>query len=351
MNSLMNRARLSLDFLGRKSLCTGKPIEFSIELTNRCNLKCMMCPREDRPKRGIGDMSFATFQKIIDQAGQYLEFTYLHLAGEPLLHPHLAEFIEYAASKGVRTGLSTNGTLLSHDRAKMLTDSPLASLIISLDGTDAETYKKIRGAESFAKVVDNSLQFLQMKKQANRGPHTTLQMICMQKNRHQAKEFVHYWKGAGADAVRLKRFFNFAGTVADYGYDESGSRQGGHGPSRPAEAGGKKRPPCLLPWRQMAFYYTGDAVSCCHDFLHQTVLGNIHEKSLAELWNSSQMAHIREKHTQGLQREIPLCSGCNQPEINTLQLLGLTIMSAGLAKRVLIMVERLARVAGLKTPY
>lgn len=375
MNSLTNRIRIARDYLGRRALCHGMPIEFSIELTSRCNLKCIMCPRDDNAERGLGNMRLETFQRIIDQASQYLEFTYLHLAGEPLMHPQFGEFIEYAASKGIQTGISTNGTILDRRRAEILINSKLADLIISIDGEDRETYRRIRGADSFRKVVENAETFLQLKRAAGRGPYTVMQMIVMNENAHQAKQFYRHWKQLGADAVRLKRFFNFAGNVEDRSVNQpkliqltngqNGSSNGdrnadgdtdnGHSNglrkkvALQAEVG--RRQPCFLLWRQMAFYYDGTAVSCCHDFLHESVLGNIHHQTLEEIWNSPVMVDMRRKHLEGRQHEIPLCAGCNQPTVSVPEVLGATVLNASATKKALIAVERMARLAGIQTPY
>ncbi len=340
MNSLANRVRITRDFLAKRVFCDGMPIEFSIELTSRCNLQCVMCPRDDDAERGLGNMRFDTFRRIIDEASEYLEFTYLHLAGEPLLHPRFAQLIDYAAEKGVKTGLSSNGTVLSPRRAEALIESNLDTLIISIDGVDEQTYEKIRGPKSFNKVVRNTENFLRAKTAAGRGPFTVVQMICMRENQHQAKVFCERWRELGADAVRLKRFFNFAGNVENLG-------NGSNGGSEPAGV----RPPCLLPWRQLAFYYDGTAVACCHDFLHESVLGNIHHQSLGELWNSPAMLELRRKHVAGRQSEVKICANCNQPKTGLPTVLGVTALNARTAKRTLIAMERYTQRLGLKSPY
>lgn len=339
----LNRSRLARDFLGRRTACSGLPIELSIELTSRCNLKCVMCPRDDDAPRGLGNMRMGTFRRIIDEASEYLEFTFLHLAGEPLLHPQFPEFIDYAESKGVTTGLSTNATILDSERRKSLIASNLAYLVISIDATDSKTYEKVRGAKSFDKVVQNTEAFLAEKKRAGRGPHTIVQMICMKENRHQGKAFSRRWKRLGADAVRLKRFFNFAGNVED--------RSGGATGNVSANNQNGERPPCFLPWRQLAFYYDGTAVACCHDFLHQSELGNIHQHGLRDIWNSESMVALREKHVAGRQQDISLCAGCNQPRMSTSKVLASTVFSAERTKRLLISVERFAQTMGLNPPY
>lgn len=336
---LKNRIDLAGDFFRKRSVCTGMPLEFSIELTSRCNLKCVMCPRTENTRRGLGQMTMPTFERILDEAAQYTEFFYLHLAGEPLLHPHFTDFITAAASRGIRVGMSTNGTLLDDEKAAILLQSNLDMLVVSVDGTDAQTYEKIRGVDSFGTVVANINNFLDRKKGSAAGPYTVLQMICMEENLGQAGSFVSYWKKRGADAVRLKRFFNFAGDVKDL---SGGKGAGSHAAGRP---------PCFLLWRQMAIYYDGTVVSCCHDFLHKSESGNINQQPLGDIWNSATMVEMRRQHLAGRQQEIPLCAGCNQPKMNIPSLLGVTLLDDFTSKKVLILLERVCRRLGLPTPY
>ena len=338
MGSLGNRLRLARDYVTRQTHSSGRPVELSIELTSVCNLQCTMCPRDDEAPRGLGYMAFDTFRRIIDQCAAGLEFAYLHLAGEPLLHPEFDRFIDHAAGRGVRIGLSTNGTILTRRRARRLVASRLDTLIVSIDGTDAETYRRIRGANSFAKVVRNTEQYLEIKEAAGRGPYTVIQMIYMRENAAQARAFCRRWRRPGVDAVRLKRFFNFAGEVEDRSVTVA----------PPARNG---RQPCLLPWRQIAFYYDGTAVACCHDFLHKSELGNIRRQDLEEIWNGPVMQDIRRRHAAGEQAGIALCAGCNQPRVSVLQLAGLTALNGRRAKRSLIAAERLARRLGIGALY
>jgi radical SAM protein with 4Fe4S-binding SPASM domain len=338
---LKNRINLAQDFFKKRTVCTGMPLEFSIELTSRCNLKCVMCPRSEDTPRGLGEMRLETFERILEEAGQYTEFVYLHLAGEPLLHPRFAEFIEAAAVRGIKVGMSTNGTLLDLQKAEVLLNSKLDMLVVSVDGTDADTYEKIRGVNTFDHLVNNIEAFLKLKKVTNNGPYTVLQMICMKENWSQAEKFVGHWKKCGADAVRLKRFFNFAGDVEDLS----------NGKVKNVAAGDGSRGPCFLLWRQMAIYYDGTVVSCCHDFLHKSEAGNIHLQSLRDIWNSEMMVDMRQKHLSGRQQEIALCAGCNQPKIDIPSLLGVTILDDFTCKKAIILLERMSRRLGLATPY
>lgn len=80
-----------------------------IEITNTCNLNCDFCPKHHRRKR---QLSAGEFNLLTDRVRGKVSFLYFHLMGEPLLHPLLPQFIRTANEKGVKTVLTSNGTLL-----------------------------------------------------------------------------------------------------------------------------------------------------------------------------------------------------------------------------------------------
>ena len=80
-----------------------------VEITNRCNLRCVFCPKTKRPPREMTAAEFAVIASKLKGAVRYL---YLHLMGEPLLHPALGEILDIAAAEGFRVCITTNGTLL-----------------------------------------------------------------------------------------------------------------------------------------------------------------------------------------------------------------------------------------------
>ena len=62
-----------------------------IEITNVCNLKCNFCLPHNRKNRF---MNFEEFKIILDKIKPYTNYIYLHVKGEPLLHPDIDKFIE-----------------------------------------------------------------------------------------------------------------------------------------------------------------------------------------------------------------------------------------------------------------
>ncbi len=80
-----------------------------IEITNVCNLNCSFCIPHNRENRF---MNFDEFKLILTKIKPYTNYIYLHVKGEPLLHPDVDKFIEYAYNQGFFINLTTNATLL-----------------------------------------------------------------------------------------------------------------------------------------------------------------------------------------------------------------------------------------------
>lgn len=80
-----------------------------IEITNICNLSCDFCMPDNRKKEY---MKKENFEHILDQIKDYTSYIYLHVKGEPFMHPDINEFIEVAYKKGFKVNITTNGTLI-----------------------------------------------------------------------------------------------------------------------------------------------------------------------------------------------------------------------------------------------
>lgn len=82
-----------------------------IEITNVCNLNCDFCAPHNRENRF---MKIEEFEEILNKISAYTSHIYLHVKGEPLLHPQFPEFVKLAHSKGFQINLTTNATLLKN---------------------------------------------------------------------------------------------------------------------------------------------------------------------------------------------------------------------------------------------
>ena len=104
-----------------------------IELTNLCNLRCRQCPT---PFTGAatGYATDETVARALDYAAPGQLFSY-HRLGEPLLHPKLLQYVQWASDRGIHPLISTNGVLLTEEIFRQLLDAGLRNLQITLHTT------------------------------------------------------------------------------------------------------------------------------------------------------------------------------------------------------------------------
>ena len=107
-----------------------------IEITNRCNLRCSFCPGTKRAPR---TMTPAEFDFVLERLTGQVEYVYLHVMGEPLGHPQLAELLALAAARERKVCITTNGTLLARQTETLLAAPTLHKVSVStaLKGTTA----------------------------------------------------------------------------------------------------------------------------------------------------------------------------------------------------------------------
>ncbi|MGM9619397.1 MAG: radical SAM/SPASM domain-containing protein [Oscillospiraceae bacterium] len=100
-----------------------------VEITNVCNLRCAFCPGTRRESRFMPPEEFAV---ITARLRGYVGYLYLHVMGEPLLHPALGELLAIAAAQGFRLCVTTNGTLLPSAGETLLASPALHKVSVSL---------------------------------------------------------------------------------------------------------------------------------------------------------------------------------------------------------------------------
>ena len=96
---------------GEATLRTFKKVY--IEITSVCNLACSFCPPTARAK---GLIKVEQFNKILDEIRPHTKYIYLHVKGEPLLHPRIDQLLDAAHAKGFKVNITTNGTLIKKSR-------------------------------------------------------------------------------------------------------------------------------------------------------------------------------------------------------------------------------------------
>ena len=113
-----------------------------LEITNVCNLSCAFCPGTRREK---GFLTPEGFGLLTGKLRPHTEYLYLHLMGEPLLHPQLGELLEIGAAEGFRLCLTTNGTLLEQRHDLLLSAPALHKLSVSLHSMEGNNAGALGG--------------------------------------------------------------------------------------------------------------------------------------------------------------------------------------------------------------
>ena len=131
-------------------------------MTNRCNLLCTTCPRTYEELEPPADMSWELFTSIVDQAPD-LARAVLHGVGEPMLVANLPRMVRYLKDRGVYVLFNTNGTVLSERNGRALIDAGLDELRVSLDASNRESFKAIRGRDYFDRIIRNVRAFRELQ--------------------------------------------------------------------------------------------------------------------------------------------------------------------------------------------
>ncbi|MDZ7665429.1 MAG: 12,18-didecarboxysiroheme deacetylase [Desulfotignum sp.] len=127
-------------------------LQFSIDkkpvvvwnMTQRCNLKCVHCYARSEDISYDNELTQDQAIAMMDDLADFGVPVLLFSGGEPLVHPRLVEYAQYAVSKGMRAVISTNGTLITREKAKKLKEIGLSYVGISLDGLES-THDMFRG--------------------------------------------------------------------------------------------------------------------------------------------------------------------------------------------------------------
>jgi 12,18-didecarboxysiroheme deacetylase len=123
--------------------------------TRRCNLRCVHCYAfaEGEDYRG-DELSTGEGKALIDDLARFGVPVILFSGGEPVLREDLPELIDYAVKKGIRAVISTNGTLITREKARIFSQFSLSYIGVSLDGLSRvnDAFRGVEGA--FGRAIE-----------------------------------------------------------------------------------------------------------------------------------------------------------------------------------------------------
>ena len=262
-----------------------------VEITNVCNLACSFCPGTRRSRRFMASEEFAV---IAGKLRPHTEYLYLHVMGEPLLHPQLWEILGIAESLGFRVCITTNGTLLP-EKGALLRRPCIHKVSISLhsfEGNgDGDMTDYLNGVWQFAESAP-SIVALRLW---NGGGQ----------NSRNGEIIAFLSKKCGADIDLLPCDRNGNRRLRENIYLESAEKF--DWPTLDTEERGTEF--CHGLRQQIAVLCDGTVVPCCLDHEGDIPLGDLLQQSPEDILSSPRAQALRE----GFSRRCPaeeLCRRC-----------------------------------------
>jgi len=281
------------------------PLLVDIMTKSGCNASCVFCP-SGKPflKVSHGDMPDDLYEKIIDESAKRRVLRLApFLQNEPLRDPKIHERVAYAKSKMPRytqIRLISNGALLTEEVGYKLIHAGLDKLIISIQSIEKEVYEETMRGLTFEKTMENVTKFVELKESlGTKNPDLEIWMVRTKYVEDKLKEHKAFWKDRGIK-LKARKLNNQASPEL-----EERMRLRGDIPNDDWAYASH----CSIPFWRAWITWTGDMILCCADWHRSTVLGNIYESSIEEIWNDAPYREYRERMLAG-DVEGLLCQDC-----------------------------------------
>lgn len=300
----------------RTQLSTVLPLKtpFIIQMfpAYACNFKCEYCIHAvNTPDRGYISnkklMDMGLYKKAIDDMTEFSDkIKMLRFAGmgEPLMHPQIAEMVEYAVSKNVAQSIEivTNGELLTRQLSQKLMDAGLSKLRISLEGICGADYAKHCGKEiDFDKLVEELSYFYKNKKDTV----VYIKIIdYMLKTKEQEERFYKLF-GDISDQIAIE---HLTPTVAEIDY----TKVAGDIKLEKSQNGGDilNSKICSTPFYFMQINPDGNVVPCCNT-KYPAILGDVNTQGVEQIWNGKVYKNFLSMSLNGTKNSCEECGKCN----------------------------------------
>ena len=271
-----------------------------VEIGNICNLSCSFCPELKRDRR---QMTAEEFAHVCRSVVGYTDYIYLHVMGEPLLHPKLSQMLDIAHSHGLRVCITTNGTLLEKNKEMLLSHADVIHKVnisvhsIEGNGIEERLEKYMSEILDFARSASTCGIFTILRLwnlDSREALGANLQNNFIEDILH--REFPTDWKKRWNGYMLADRIFlEFAGAFV-----------------WPAESEAEE---CTLGScrgliDQIAILADGAVVPCCLDSEGRMPLGNIFEDTMESILATPRAVAIKDGFLHGEMRE-EMCKKCS----------------------------------------
>ncbi len=256
-----------------------------VEITNKCNLNCSFCSIDTIKKRAI---SVDEFRLVINKIKDYTDNIYLHVKGEPLLHPNLDDILSLCDNV-IKVSITTNGTLLAK-KCDILLKHQIKQINVSLhsENNDLHYFENVFNTCDLLSKKTNIIYRVWTSMVIN--PRIFKALDEHYKFNQELKERIKRDKNIKLkDNIYLDKDYRFDWPVITNKKSEDGT--------------------CLGTKSHIGILSNGDIVPCCLDSSGIMKLGNIFEEEMDDILNSEMFIKIN-KGFQNNKLVSDLCKSC-----------------------------------------
>lgn len=303
------------------------PRYIEVEVSTACNLKCQMCEHTYWKEKNQ-TMTFEQLKSIVDQFPK-LKWVGLTGIGESFLNPDFLEMIRYVKKKNLYLELYDSFFLINKECAKVLVETKVDRMIVSLDAATPETYEKIRKGAKFTTVVEHIKNLRKIKRSSKKyHPEIIFHYIISKNNVKEVLPFVDLVKeimGEEMTSIYFTAILHPFDEIKDLVVvvpdgliketTEKCYRLGikvAWNRNIPTEKDNIRK---CNEWTMPFVFVDGTVIPCCagneankRDYQRETSLGNILKTPFREIWNSPSYRTLRQRIHDG--KTPPACRYC-----------------------------------------
>jgi radical SAM protein with 4Fe4S-binding SPASM domain len=306
----------------RDMLPLQKPLSLFVEPTNLCNFRCTPCVHGSENTRNdlkpLRHMEMSLYKKLIRELkewnGPRLKLLRLAMLGEPFTNPKFCDMVRIAKEADVAERVDTfsNGSLLTQDVSRRLIEDGLDIIRFSIYAAESKHHHEVTRTNCTVETIRDNIKRLREMRDA-RGkakPYIFVKMFDTYDDENQ--KFFGLYQGI-ADEIGLEKVHNatnYSGNDLVNMYYKN--------PEKELKANreyknslNKGRIACPRPFIAMVINNIGDCLMCTHDPAKGTKIGNAHESTLQELWNSKNMFEFRKMLLENRKHENRICARCD----------------------------------------
>lgn len=294
------------------------PRYLQLEVTTKCNLKCLMCERNFYPHEYLNqDLIFKDFKTIINQ---FTNLATIELTGfgEPFFNKDFMTMLRFVKHRRMVVSFTSHFNLLPKEVSKELVKIGVDFINISIDGASKKTYEAIRIGGKFDLLINNIKNIQKIKNKSGfKKPYLKINTVISNLNAYEIPSIMKLAKYLGIYEIKLTpviRFNQIKEVLKNAKIDRFNEDSKVH---NLVYINSTKEPvsKCIFPWLGPYISIKGYVFPCCYSKANidrserpRVALGNIFKQNIKTIWRSERFNEIRQCIQNGSMPD--LCKGC-----------------------------------------